>query len=358
MRPEIIAQYMGLNLSSPLIVGACPRTRCAENVRQYAIAGAGAVVLPSLFEEQIIHQRVSAGLESSEQESRIEGLTYQPSEDEYNGGPENYLRAIEDLKRVTSIPIIASLDGFTGGDWLTFAREIESGGADALELNLHTDFADPSLDADTIEQSMLDRVQTVCDLVSIPVSVKLLPFHTSLANLAWRLSESGAAGLVVFGRDANWIVSPDQLRATTQWSLSPAGAISSTISGLVRVRCGGPHISIAACGGASSPGDCAQLILAGADVVMVASEVHREGPDAISHMVEGLISFLERHGFDSFQALIRGRPEPQLAISQRLNYLQPLTRPANYHDPTPGAVAASGDRWGHRDDDSRRRTRD
>ena len=358
MRPEIIAQYMGLKLTSPLIVGACPLTRCCETVREYAIAGAGAVVLPSLFEEQIVHQRIGRGIQTSKEESLAEELAYQPSEDEYNGGPDNYLKSIDDLKRVTSIPIIASLDGFTGGDWLTFAREVESSGADALELNLHTDFANPSQSADMVEQSMLERVQTVCDLVSIPVAVKLLPFHTNLSNLAWRLTESGAAGLVVFGRDPNWIVRTDQLRPTTQWSLTPAGAIAATISGLVRVRCGGPTMSVAASGGVSSPADFSQLVLAGADVVMVASEIHREGPDAISHMVEGLISFLERHGFDSFQSFTAARPEPQVAISQRLNYLEPLTRPANYEDPTPGIPATTGDRWGHADDQSRRRSSD
>ena len=352
MRPEIIAHYMGLKLTSPLVIGSCPMTRSCESVREFVIAGAGAVVMPSLFEEQIIHQRLETGAEPSSEERTIEAASYRPCEDQYNGGPVEYLRTIEDLKRVTSVPIIASLDGYTGGRWLTFASEIESSGADGVELNLHTDFADPSLSADAIEEAMLECVRDVCDLVSIPVSVKLLPFYTSLPNLAWRLTESGVAGLVVFGREPNWVVLPDQVRATTQWSLTPAGSIGSTISGLIRVRCGGPNISVAASGGISSPADFAQVVIAGADVAMVTSEVQREGPDAISHMVEGMISFLERHNYESYESFVNSRPQAELAVSRRLDFLEPLTQTTLYRDPSPALPARTGDRWGHPDDGS------
>lgn len=348
MRPEITARYMGMNLSSPVVVGACPMTRCPETVREYVIAGAGAVVLPSLFEEQIVHRQIDLGLEPSEQESSVDA-TYERREDQYNGGPTDYLKTIEQLKKITSVPIIASLDGFTGGSWLSFSRQIESSGADAIELNLHTDFANPALSADDVEEAMLECVRTVCDCVSIPVSVKLLPFFTSLPNLAWRLTESGASGIVIFGREPNWVVQPDELRATTQWSLTPAGFISTTISGLIRVRSGGPPISIAGSGGVSSPAEVAQIILAGADVAMVTSEVQREGPDAISHMVEGLINFLARNEYESFEAFTKKRPKPQLATSQRRSYLQPLTDPDGYRDPSPALPARTGDRWGHPD---------
>ncbi len=124
------------------------------------------------------------------------------------------------------------------------------------------------------------------------------------------------------------------------------------------MRCGGPAISIAASGGISSPADLSQVILAGADVAMVASEIEREGPDAISHMVEGLISFLERNGYESFEAFAKARPKPQLAISQRLNYLQPLTHPSDYQDPSPNTPPKTGDRWGHLDDQTRHLSRD
>ena len=246
MRPEITARYMGLNLSSPVVVGACPMTRSPETVREYVIAGAGAVVLPSLFEEQIVHRKIELGMEPTDQESDADS-TYERSEDHYNGGPVDYLKTIEQLKKVTSVPIIASLDGFTGGTWLSFSRQIESSGADAIELSLHNDFANPALSADDVEEAMLECVRTVCDCVSIPVSVKLLPFFTSLPNLAWRLTESGASGIVVFGREPNWVVQPDELRATTQWSLTPAGHISTAISGLIRVRSGGPASKSESC---------------------------------------------------------------------------------------------------------------
>lgn len=353
MRPDITAHYMGLKLNSPIIVGSCPLTRSCESVRQYVIAGAGAIVLPSIFEEQIVHQRLARGSATSRDESVAE-LAYSECEDSFNGGTTEYLRNIEQLKRVTSVPIIASLDGFTGGSWLTFAKDIESSGADGIELNLHTDFADATLSADEVESLLLENVQEVCDSVATPVAIKLLPFFTSLPNLAWRLTEAGAAGLVVFGHEPNWIVMPDRLRATTQWSLTPAGSIAATVSGLIRVRCGGPNISIAANGGISAPAEVAQVVMAGADVAMVTSEVLREGSDAISHMVEGLISFLQRNEYQSFEAFVGARPNPDLAISQRLNYLQPLTDPAHYQDPTQSLPSQTGDRWGHPHDARRR----
>lgn len=354
MTPEIFANYMGLRLRSPLIVGACPMTRCRETVREFAIAGAGAVVLPSMFEEQIVHQYLEHGIDPTDDEVAAERIAYRTQEDTYNGGPDEYLKTIEDLKRITSIPIIASLDGFTGGRWLRFARDMESSGADAIELSLHTEFASPSLSADQVEAAMLDCVREVCDDVNIPVSIKLLPYYTSLPNLAWRLAESGISGIVVFGRDPSWVVLPDELRATTQWTLTAAGNIASTVSGLIRVRSGGPAISLAGSGGISSPSEFAQVIMAGADVAMVASEVQREGPDAVRHLVEGMISFLERNRHDSFEAFTHARPQPELNAMNRLSYLQPITQTARYSDPSPALPPRTGDRWGHADDHSRR----
>ncbi|MCG8650354.1 MAG: hypothetical protein MI861_11015 [Pirellulales bacterium] len=302
MQPEIVAHYLGRKLNSPVIVGACPLTQSADNVREYAIAGAGAVVLPSLLNDW--------------------------AED-----PATYSRTIHQLKRVTSIPIIASLEGGTDGNWIAGAKQIESSGVDAFELRLQTDLTSQRLDSAAVERQMLECVKRLCDSIHVPGAVKVLPFYTCLPNLTRRLIDAGAAGVVIFGRDPTWVIQPDRLSPSKQWSLTPAGCISLTISGLIRTRFVGQDVSIAACGGISSPSECAKVILAGADVVMVTSEVQREGADAISHMVEGLISFLTRHGYESFESFVHSRPAPRMSpLADSATRSRPDL--PDYHEPT------------------------
>lgn len=348
MRPEITAEYLGLQLSSPIVVGACPMSLNREAVRELAIAGAGAVVLPSLFEEQIVHHMIEQGVPADADEESVELRGYRESTAKYNSGPDEYLKAIGDLKRVTSVPIIANLNGCTRGNWLSFAQDIESNGADALELNLRTDLSDPSLGAQQIEDKLLECVGTVCDAVAIPVAIKLSPYFTSLANLAWRLVERGANGLVIFGHEARYEVQLDRLHATTHWELTPSSYISETIAGLMRVRAGGPSVSVAASGGICSASDAIKSIIAGADVAMVTSEIYREGPEVVAHIISGIIGFLERNAIASFGQLVESRPNPTPLSMGRSDYLQPMTAPtAAYADPTPGIPPQKGDRWGH-----------
>ena len=348
MRPEITTEYLGLQLSSPIVVGACPLSLNRETVRQLAIAGAGAVVLPSLFEEQIVHYMLDNNLPAEQDEATVEQRGYRERTDRYNGGLIAYLNAIRDLKQVTSVPIVANLNGCTRGNWLRFAGHLESSGADALELNLRVDTSDPSLGSEAVEEDFLDCVQTVCDAVSIPVSVKLSPYFTCLSNLAWRLVEAGASGLVIFGREARYEVQLDRLHATTHWDLTPASYISETLAGLMRVRAGGPDISVAACGGICSASDATKTIMAGADVAMVTSEIYREGPDVVAHIIGGIISFLERNGIESFSQLVRSRPQPTPLALGRSDYLQPLNERTAYDDDSAAdASPKTGDRWGH-----------
>lgn len=343
MRPEITAEYLGLQLSSPIVVGACPLSLQPEAVRELAIAGAGAVVLPSLFEEQVVHYMLENDIPAEDDEASVEQRDYRESSNQYNGGPVSYLNSIGNLKKVTSVPIVANLNGSTRGNWLRFAADIESSGADALELNLRLDTSDPSLGSEQVEETFLDCVCTVCDAVTIPVSVKLSPYFTCLTNLAWRLVEAGVSGLVIFGREARYEVQLDRLHATTRWELTPSSYISETVAGLMRVRAGGPDISVAASGGICSASDAIKSIIAGADVAMITSEIYREGPEVVAHIIDGIISFLERNRIESFSQLVRMRPKPTPLELGRSDYLQPLTT----DDPTHHIPPQTGDRWGH-----------
>ncbi len=345
MITDISASYLGLRIGSPIVVGSSPITLSPESVRELAIAGAGAIVLPSLFEEQIVHELLEQGAQTSEHESRIEALSYESKEDEYNGGPNAYLASIRTLKSTTGLPVIASLNGCTDGRWLNFAGKIQEAGADALEVSFESAALAPSLGADQVELNLIDCISDLCDQVSIPVSIKLSPFHTNLPNLAWRLTEAGAAGFVCFAHDTNWRVSTERVAGSLRWELTPASNINLTISGLIRVRSGGPSISLAASGGISSVEDIVKSILAGADVTMLTSEIYRSGPTIVSHLVEGLASYLERHGFESLDALIRARPTPKPYL--RSEYLNCLINPEHCQDASPPAQIVEGDRWGH-----------
>ena len=351
MFPNLEADYLGLTLKSPLIIGACPLTLNLETVRLLECAGVGAVTLPSLFEEQIVQFQRASGADLSPSDEALEGVGYDSCEDRYNGGPSYYLQTLSRLKNVSRLPIIASLDGYTSGQWLQFAGQLEAYGADAIELNLHTHAADPSLNANEVEARLLHCVRQVCQRVSIPVSIKLLPTFTNLSNFAWRLADSGAAGAIVFGREADWEITLDRVRKTTLWSLTAGGNIASAVSGMVRVRSGGPPLSMAASGGIASSSDVLKAIFAGGDVAMMTSELYRHGPDAVRRAIEGVRVYLTQHHYPSFRDLIEDRPAPEASGGHRLEFLRPLANQPDEDAQAQGRAQAqvpqAGDRWGH-----------
>jgi dihydroorotate dehydrogenase (fumarate) len=275
-----------------------------ETVRELTIAGAGAVVLPSLVEEEIVQRGMDAGGDPSIGEQPVEAVGAAIREGGYAGGVDRYLNAIATLKNNTGIPIIANMNGFTEGRWIEFAREIENRGADAIELSLQTDTSNPSLGADEVESPLVRAVEAVRDAVSIPVSVKLLPFFTTLPNLVWRLVEAGVSGVALFGREPIWQVGDGGMMPTSHWSLSDSGQLQTTLSGLIRLRASGSEISVAASGGITTAKDVLNAVIAGADVAMITSEIYRTGPDAIAHILEGIVNCLQRQRIDSFKKFV------------------------------------------------------
>jgi dihydroorotate dehydrogenase (fumarate) len=316
-----------------------------ETVRELAVAGVGAIVLPSLFEEQIVHDLMAHGVETRNSEAKVASGPGGSHRRAYSDGPGAYLDAIRSLKRGHGLPIIASLNGCTSGAWLKIGREMQAAGADALEVTLEPELQNAESSGDAVEQGMLDCVGELCALVSIPVSVKLSPFHTSLAHLAWRLAEAGASGVVCFAHEPTWEVRTDRIETSFNWSLTPASNINQTVAGLLRVSAGGVSMSVAASGGIATVDDIAKSVLAGADTVMLTSEIYRRGPDVVAQLFQELCQYLEQHRMTHFDQLIGARPKVKACL--RSDQLKCVSAAAPFDNTSPYVSPRGGDRWGH-----------
>ncbi len=346
MTSELTTTYLGMELKSPVIAGSCPLTIQPETVRQLVEAGAGAIVLPSMLQEQIVH----AEMKASDPVGAANNSGYQPQQDAYNGGVEQYLATIRDLKRREQVPIVASINGASEGACIRYAKEIQSSGADALELNWPPIITHPDESAEQIEQHLVGMVQRLCSSLSIPVAVKLNQRFTNLASIARQLQDVGAAGLILFTHLPQWDVSIDRMHWTIRWELSPVRSLGGVLEGIVRARTGGLEISVAASGGVRTAEDAIKTMIAGADVVMVTSEIYREGPDAVRRIVEGISQFLDTSHYESLLAFQQARPDVELGPERlmRLEYVDPLTRSEHYRDPTPVPANETGDAFGHK----------
>ncbi|WP_404309568.1 dihydroorotate dehydrogenase-like protein [Neorhodopirellula lusitana] len=352
MSEVLTTKYLGLELVSPVIVGACPLTIEPETVRQFVGAGAGAIVLPSMLQEQIVHRM----MKPTDPLGAIEKSGYQPQQDRYNGGAERYLETITDLKQTCPVPVIGSMNGSSPGPWLEYAKEIESAGADALEINLQQAIFDAHQTSGDIESRLCDLVHQVVEKVTIPVAAKISQRYTNVASMARQLSEAGAAGLVLFTHLPAWDVSTDRMHWTIHWELSPVDSLGGILEGIVRARSGDyptPNdqpISIAASGGIRNSEDAIKAMIAGGDVVMVTSAVYRDGPDAIRNIVDGIERHLASTTYATLTQFRAACPRDHVDDEQsvRLEYVDPLTRSNTYFDPTPVVAPQSGDSYGHR----------
>jgi dihydroorotate dehydrogenase (fumarate) len=291
--------YLGLRLQHPFIAGASPMGYSLDHVKRLEDGGCAAVVLHSLFEEQITQER----------EGRIAGRTvgerdfadihaHFPEPSSYPLKPDEYAGHIRRLKQAVSIPVIGSLNGRTKAAWLKFATAIQDAGADALELNMYQVVTDLGVPAAHVEAQLIGVVEEVKALVSIPVAVKLSPFFTAFGNLAHRLDQAGADGLVLFNRFYQPDINIHTRRVTTHAELSDSSEL------LLRLRWaailhGRIKASIAVSGGVALPADGIKALLAGADAVQVVSALLRHGPAYIAAMRRGLEDWLERHQLDS-----------------------------------------------------------
>jgi dihydroorotate dehydrogenase (fumarate) len=296
---DLSTKYLGLNLRSPLVVSASPLSREVEAICRMEEAGASAVVLYSLFEEQLRQEEVDLEYHlSAGTESFAESITYFPQPNEFHTGPEGYLKLIRKAKSAVQIPIIASLNGSTLGGWTKFAAEIERAGADAIECNIYSIATDPKLTSADVEKNYLDIVHAVKSVVTIPVAVKLSPFFSNMANMAHRLDEAGAGALVLFNRFYQPDIDLEELELRPNVLLSQPQALRLPLT-WIGILYGKLKAGLAATGGVHGADDVVKLLMVGANVTMMCSSLMRHGINHLRHVERELREWMEAHEYES-----------------------------------------------------------
>lgn len=301
---DITTTYLGLNLRSPLVPSAAaPLSEDLDNIKRLEDAGAGAVVLHSLFEEQLLrekfelHHHLEYGTESF-----AEALTYFPEPDEFHVGPELYLDHIQQAKQAVQIPIIASLNGFSSGGWVEYAKLMQDAGADAIELNIYYVPTDFNMSGAQVEQNYIDTLREVKAEVSIPVTVKLSPFFSNLANMAKQLDEAGADGLALFNRFLQPDINPEELEVEPGSILSHAQDLRLPMR-WIAILYGRINADLAATSGVQRGRDALKLLMAGAKVTHVCSALLRHGIPYIQVMEQEMKHWMEDHEYESVKQM-------------------------------------------------------
>ena len=300
---DLTTTYLGLQLRTPLVASASPLSQEIDGIRRLEDAGASAVVLYSLFEEQL--RQESFELEhhlSQGTNSFAEAASFFPQPDEFRLGPEGYLNHIRRAKEAVSVPIIASLNGTTVGGWTQYAKLIEQAGADALECNIYSIPTDPELSSHAVEQQYLDILQAVKSVVTIPVAVKLSPFFSNMANMAKRFDEVGANGLVLFNRFYQPDINLDELEIQPNVLLSTPQALRLPLT-WIGILYGRIHANLAATSGVHGSEDVVKLLMVGADVTMLCSTLLQNGVSHLQRIEEGVLKWMEKHEYESVQQM-------------------------------------------------------
>jgi len=331
MTVELSTSYMGLQLRNPIVASPSPLSHTLDGVRRLADGGVGAIVLFSLFEEQLREQALrNAELVDRSTESFAEALDYLPAIAREDTGPHAYLSLLERAAGAVEVPVIASLNAVTPDGWSGYARSMQDAGAAAIELNIYYLPGDPRISGPDVEQRHVEVLQHVKDAVGIPVAVKLSPYFSSIGELAQRLDRAGADALVLFNRFLQPDIDPELLAIVPSVNLSaPAeGRLPRTWIALLR---GQVDASLAATTGVEVPADVARYLLAGADVVMTTSALLRHGPGYASTLLDGLSTWMARKGFHALEEL-RGMlavsAEGDQAAFERAGYVSAM-RAAN-----------------------------
>lgn len=324
---DLTTKYMGLKLKNPIVPSASPLSQTVDSVKAMEDAGASAVVVYSLFEEQIAHE--SGELDhflSFGAESYSEATSYFPEQEQFNLGPYEYLDHIANLKKVTDIPIIGSLNGVSSGGWVKYAKNIEQAGADALELNVYYIPTNVNLTSNEIENMYLDTLKSIKEQINIPVAIKLSPFFTSMSNMARKLDAANADALVMFNRfyqpdfDLEKLEVVPNLILSTNWEMRlPLRWIAILYS----------HIkaSMAATSGIHNYEDVIKVMMAGGDAAMVCSELLMNGIGRITEMIKGLENWMEENEYESIDMMkgsMSQKAVQEPAAFERANYMKAL----------------------------------
>jgi len=322
---DLSTRYLGMTLRTPLVASASPLSQELDGIRHLEDAGASAIVLYSLFEEQLRQESLELDYYLSEgTESFPESLTYFPQPAEFNLGPDGYLEHIRKAKAAVRVPIIASLNGTSVGSWIQYATQIEQAGADALECNIYWIVTDPDATSEAIEQHYLDILQAVKSAVNIPVAVKISPFFTNMSNMAKRLDEGGVNGLVLFNR----FYQPDidletlELKPNVLLSTPQAMRLPLTWMGILHGRV---KADLAATGGIHGSDDVLKLLMAGANVTMLCSTLLRNGVNHLRAIEQGMRQWMESHEYESVGQMHGSMSQlhcPDPAAFERAQYMR------------------------------------
>lgn len=331
---DLSTTYLGLKLPTPLVASASPLSRDIDGIRRLEDAGASAVVLYSLFEEQLRQEEMDLDYHlNAGTESFPESLTYFPQPSEFHTGPEGYLKHIRKAKATVKIPIIASLNGSTLGGWTKFAGDIQRAGADAIECNIYSIPSDPRLTSADIEKNYLDIVRAVKSTVTIPVAVKLSPFFSNLANFARRLDDTGADALVLFNRFYQPDIDLEELEIRPNVLLSTQQALRLPLT-WIGILHGRVQANLAGTGGVHSVEDVVKLLMVGANVTMLCSSLMRHGINHLRHLEHALRDWMEEHEYESVAQMQGSMSQlrcPDPAAFERAQYMRAVKGMQHIH---------------------------
>jgi len=324
---DLSTTYLGFNLPNPLMPGASPLVDDLDTVKRLEDAGAAAIVMHSLFEEQITREQLGHlhAVEMHE-DSFAEALSYFPQPQEYRLGPEAYLEQIRKIKAMVKVPVIASLNGTSPAGWLDYAKLIEQAGADALELNVYYLATQAWETSESVERRTLEAVRVVKGAIKIPVAVKLSPFYSALANLAKQLDEAGADALVLFNRFYQPDIDVEELEVVPSLQLSDSSELLLRLRWLA-ILSGHVKGSLACSGGVHSPLDAIKAVMAGAHAVQLVSALLKREPAYLQTVRTGMERWMEEHEYSSLSqmhASMSHQKSPNPQALERANYMKIL----------------------------------
>jgi dihydroorotate dehydrogenase (fumarate) len=326
---DLSTNYLGLHLNNPIVPSASPLSRSLDSMKRLEDAGAAAIVMYSLFEEQIAHETAELNhYLTYGTESFAESLTYFPEAQEYNLGPDEYIELLHAAKEKLGIPIIGSLNGISVGGWIDYAKKIEHAGADAIELNVYYIPTDPELAGKEVEDRYLEVLHAVRHEVKIPIAMKLSPFFSSFANFAHRLDTAGANGLVLFNRFYQPDIDLETLDVVPSVVLSTPMAMRLPLrwTGILHGRI---KASLAATSGIHTAHDVIKMLMVGADVTMMCSSLLKNGPQHIRKVLAEIREWMLEHEYVSISQMKGSMSQKSVAdpaAFERANYMKALNQ--------------------------------
>lgn len=342
---DLSTRYLGLDLRSPIVASASPLNRDPDTVARIEGAGAAAIVLPSLFEEEILHEetQLSQALEAGS-EHYAEALDYFPAVDGFADPGASYLADLERIKARSSVPVIGSLNATSAGGWVRYAKLIADAGADALELNLYYVAADPGRNAADMEAADLEVIAAVRAEIGIPLAVKLSPYHSAMANFAAQVAAAGADGLVLFNRFYQPDLDLDTLEVVPRVELSHPEELRLPLRWIAILRPQlGPAVSLAATSGIGSGTDVVKALMVGADTAMITSALLRDGPGHIATVERQLRDWMDEHDYESATQM-RGSASHATSDDpsafERANYMKTLHSWTTPQEHTPSSPSS------------------